>query len=157
MNENRPKGNQKHIDLSGRIRIEQGLNNGESFRTIARDLNKDPSTISKEVRRHSVIKERKPNAFAPIPCANNYDASKPKANVCKILHGCGDNECTHKCVNCRKARCSEICNHYKPRPVSYTHLDVYKRQTQMCSIRGKDMRKSIRVRFRHILIRLQVM
>ena len=29
--------------------------------------------------------------------------------------------------------------------------------TQMCSIRGKDMRKSIRVRFRHILIRLQVM
>ena len=41
MNKNRPKGNQKHIDLSGRIRIEQGLNNGESFRTIARDLNKD--------------------------------------------------------------------------------------------------------------------
>ena len=115
MNENRPKGNQKHIDLSGRIRIEQGLNNGESFRTIARNLNKDPSTISKEVRRHSVIKERKPDAFAPIPCANNYDTSKPKANVCKILHGCGDNECTHKCVNCRKARCSEICNHYKPR------------------------------------------
>lgn len=59
MNENRPKGNQKHIDLSGRIRIEQGLNNDESFRSIARDLNKDPSTISKEVRRHSVIKERK--------------------------------------------------------------------------------------------------
>ena len=66
MNENRPKGNQKHIDLSGRIRIEQGLNNGESFRTIARNLNKDPSTISKEVRRHSVIKERKPDAFALI-------------------------------------------------------------------------------------------
>ena len=78
------------------IRIEQGLNNGESFRTIARNLNKDPSTISKEVRRHSVIKERKPDAFAPIPCANNYDTSKPKANVCKILHGCGDNECTQK-------------------------------------------------------------
>ena len=38
MNKNRPKGNQKHIDLSGRIRIEQGLNNGESFRSIARDL-----------------------------------------------------------------------------------------------------------------------
>ena len=115
MNENRPKGNQKHIDLSGRIRIEQGLNNGDSFRTIARDLNKDPSTISKEVRRHSIIKERKADAFAPIPCANNYDASKPRANVCSILHGCGDNDCTRKCVTCRKARCSEICSHYKPR------------------------------------------
>ena len=57
MNENRPKGNQKHIDLSGRIRIEQGLNDGESFRSIAKDLNKDPSTISKEVRRHSMNHE----------------------------------------------------------------------------------------------------
>lgn len=108
MNKNRPKGNQKHIDLSGRIRIEQGLNNGESFRTIARDLNKDPSTISKEVRRHSLVKERKSDAFAPIPCANNYNPATPKANVCKIFHGCGDNDCTRKCVTCRKARCSEI-------------------------------------------------
>lgn len=115
MNKNRPKGNQKHIDLSGRIRIEQGLNNGESFRTIARDLNKDPSTISKEVRRHSVLKERKPDAFAPIPCANNYDASKPKATVCKILHGCGDENCTSRCVFCKKMRCSDICSYYKPR------------------------------------------
>ena len=47
MNKNRPKGNQKHIDLSGRIRIEQGLNNGESFRSIARDLNKDPRACLK--------------------------------------------------------------------------------------------------------------
>lgn len=115
MNENRQKGNQKHYRS---IRKDSHITkpyNGESFRTIARDLNKNPSTISKEVRHHSVIKERKPDAFAPIPCANNYDASKPKANVCKILHGCGDNECIHKCVICRKARCSEICNHYKPR------------------------------------------
>ena len=72
MNENRPKGNQKHIDLSGRIRIEQGLNNGESFRTIARDLNKDPSTISKEVRRHSVIKERNPDSLSTSNCGFNH-------------------------------------------------------------------------------------
>ena len=47
MNTGRPKGNQKHLDLSARIIIEQHLNNGDSFRSIAIELNKDPSTISK--------------------------------------------------------------------------------------------------------------
>ena len=49
MNTGRPKGNQKHLDLSARIIIEQHLNNGDSFRSIAIELNKDPSTISKDV------------------------------------------------------------------------------------------------------------
>ena len=70
MNTGRPKGNQKHLDLSARIIIEQHLNNGDSFRSIAIELSKDPSTISKEIRRHSIIRERSADAFAPIPCAN---------------------------------------------------------------------------------------
>ena len=102
MNTNRPKGNQKHIDLSGRIRIEQGLNSGESFRTIARDLGKDPSTISKEVRRHTIIPERGAKSFAPIPCAHNYDSNHPKTNICKIRHGCGNNECLTLCITCKR-------------------------------------------------------
>ncbi len=93
MNTGRPKGNQKHLDLSARIIIEQHLNNGDSFRSIAIELNKDPSTISKEVRRHSIIRERSTDAFAPIPCANNYDRSKPRTNICNVMHMCGDNEC----------------------------------------------------------------
>ena len=43
MNTVRPKGNQKHLDLSARIIIEQHLNNGDSFRSIAIELSKDPS------------------------------------------------------------------------------------------------------------------
>ena len=68
MNTGRPKGNQKHLDLSwsARIIIEQHLNNGDSFRSIAIEF-KDPSTISKEIRRHSIIRERSADAFAPIP------------------------------------------------------------------------------------------
>ena len=57
MNTGRPKGNQKHLDLSARIIIEQHLNNGDSFRSIAIELSKDPSTISKEIRRHSIIRQ----------------------------------------------------------------------------------------------------
>lgn len=115
MNKNRPKGNQKHIDLSGRIRIEQGLNDGESFRSIAKDLNKDPSTISKEVRRHSILKERSPEAFAPIPCANNYDPKDPRKNICTVMHMCGDEKCSRMCVSCSKFKCGKECSFYKPR------------------------------------------
>jgi len=69
----------------------------------------------KEVRRHSIIRERSTDAFAPIPCANNYDRSKPRTNICNVMHMCGDNECRHKCVLCRKFRCSDVCKFYKPR------------------------------------------
>ena len=132
MNNNRPRGNQKHLDLSGRIRIEQGLNSGESFRTIAKDLNKDPSTISKEVRRHSIIPERGAKNFAPIPCAHNYDPKSPRSNICKLKHVCGDYECNAACVSCRKARCGEICIYYEPR-----QCDKLKKPPYVCNGWGK--------------------
>ena len=45
--------NQKHLTLSDRTYIEQELLQGSSFRSIAETLRKDPTTISKEVRRYS--------------------------------------------------------------------------------------------------------
>ena len=55
---NRPTGNHKHLDLSERIIIERGLADGASFRAIALETGKDPSTISKEVRKHATVVER---------------------------------------------------------------------------------------------------
>ncbi len=46
------KGNGHHLTLSDRIYIEQELLQNSSFRSIAATLHKDPSTISKEVKRH---------------------------------------------------------------------------------------------------------
>ena len=43
---------QKHMTLSDRIYIEQTLSNHDSFKDIAAVLKKDPSTISKEIRKH---------------------------------------------------------------------------------------------------------
>ena len=91
------------------------MNDGESFRSIAKDLNKDPSTISKEVRRHSILKERNPEAFAPIPCANNYDSKAPRKNICTAMHMCGDEKCSRMCVSCNKFKCGKDCSYYKPR------------------------------------------
>ena len=45
------KGNHKHLTLSDRIFIEQSLNDHMKFNAIAKALEKDPSTISKEVVR----------------------------------------------------------------------------------------------------------
>ena len=43
--------NHKHLTLSDRIYIQQGLLEHKTFREIASFLSKDPSTISKEIRR----------------------------------------------------------------------------------------------------------
>ena len=39
----------KHLKLSERIKIEKALDNGESFRSISRDINKGVNTISREI------------------------------------------------------------------------------------------------------------
>ena len=101
------KGNHKHLTLSQRIDIEKGLLAGDSFATIAKMTGKDPSTISKEVRKHSKVSERKNTDFAPIPCA--------KRKECKLMYLC-DEDCGTQCKICKKAgmKCIDVCNVYEP-------------------------------------------
>ena len=102
---NKTKGNQKHLTLSQRIEIEKDLLAGENFAYISRKLSKDPSTISKEIRRHSKIKERMNKNFAPIPCSNRKG--------CKIKYLC-DDPCENMCTQCPKKeiKCIYICPNY---------------------------------------------
>ena len=65
------KGDQRHLTLSDRITIEKGLNNRCSFAEIGRQINKDPTTVSKEVRKHAKVKEF--NGYGTIPCQANND------------------------------------------------------------------------------------
>ena len=48
---------QKHLTLTSRITIETMLNKGDSFKSIGRFLNKDCTTISKEVKITSALKK----------------------------------------------------------------------------------------------------
>ena len=105
---NKSTGNQKHLTLSDRITIEKGLKDGKSFAEIGRETYKDPTTISKEVRKHSKIKEY--SGYANVPCEANKDVHVK----CGLQHICGDQECERKCVSCRKYRCSSICPYYQP-------------------------------------------
>ncbi|SUN63549.1 transposase [Streptococcus hyointestinalis] len=47
----------KHLTLSDRNDIQIGIEQLKTFSAIATKLGKDPSTISKEVRRNRVVKE----------------------------------------------------------------------------------------------------
>lgn len=96
------KDNQKHLTLSDRIIIEQKLNEGLTFTAIAALVNKDPSTISKEVRKHRTEKKHKDSN------------KKPKCiyiKTCTEHHLCKDIVCYKECRECTK--CYHVCTKYQ--------------------------------------------
>lgn len=62
----------KHLTLDERNFIEQELAKNTSFREIAKYLGKDPTTISKEVRKHRIKKEGQAIHVNFNHCAKNY-------------------------------------------------------------------------------------
>ncbi len=102
------KRDRKHLTLSQRIIIEKGLNDNESFSSIARKIGKDPSTISKEVRRH-ITDHIKSDMGRDIPCANRSD--------CTVRGLCNDAGCISLCSKCKKYKfyCTQVCPEYEER------------------------------------------
>ena len=49
-------GKNKHMSLDNRLEIQSGLDHDMSFKAIARRIGKDPTTISKEVKKHLVVR-----------------------------------------------------------------------------------------------------
>ena len=64
------RGNNAHLTLSDRIFTEQELNQRSTFYSIAKVLHKDPTTISKEVKRSRTLSQAFPfwdkSSFAGI-------------------------------------------------------------------------------------------
>ena len=77
-------GNKKHLTLADRAAIEHGISRGENFTQIACRINKDSSTISKEIRRH----------LFRIPHFQNE--TQRKRSECKHFQNC---EKQHICGN----------------------------------------------------------
>ena len=95
-------GNQKHLTQEDRVFIETSLDKNMPFCEIAKYLCKDPSTISKEVRKHRILKEH--NDFVSFnQCA--LRSSCHLRNVCNRLRSC-QKEC-RSCTICNR-RCSHF-------------------------------------------------
>ncbi len=95
---------QKHLTLSDRTYIEQELFQGSSFKSIASTLHKDPTTISKEVRRHSRVVEGKRFPGHCSTCINR--------NQCHITGDDSLSACPRK--SCKKSRCNKCYREYPP-------------------------------------------
>ena len=107
-------GNQKHLTMENRIFIETSLDKAMPFKEIAKYLCKDPSTISKEVRKHRSQKPR--NEFnSPNRCAKRIYCNR--YNVCNRTISC-KKKCKH--CNACNARCDqfeeEICHTVQKAP-----------------------------------------
>ncbi|MBE5907648.1 MAG: helix-turn-helix domain-containing protein [Lachnospiraceae bacterium] len=74
-------GNQKHLTLNDRKYIERALNDGQTYKNIARYLCKNPTTISKEVKKHRLSDWYHKGTFynAHNFCIHRYHCGKTNA------------------------------------------------------------------------------
>ncbi len=102
----RKQGNQNHLTFEQRVDIEKGLTENKSFAEIAKLIGKDPSTVSKEVRRHSHEKERPDAGYTNPPCTNRKG--------CKMICLC-EEQCGTLCKVCNRPskRCIDFCPQYE--------------------------------------------
>jgi IS30 family transposase len=98
----------KHLTLSDRIYIETSLERGLTFKEIAIFLQKDPTTISKEVRKHYTEKN-KDKALVKAECIHKSDCQL--TDICSNKRGCPH---INACSNCKIAICGRYCNKYMP-------------------------------------------
>jgi len=94
----------KHFTLNERITIENMLKNSFSFKAIGRELNKDCTTISKEIRNHIVCKRTGSYGRAFNNCVHRF--------TCTKSYICDSTRCKNRyCKFC--SQCFRVCKDYK--------------------------------------------
>ena len=93
---------QKHLTLLNREDIEKLLKAGFKFYQIAENIQKDPTTISKEIRKYRT-------EHTPLSFNNKSNFCKHKNN-CNLKNICNSN-CNAECRRCGK--CNNFCSQYE--------------------------------------------
>ena len=132
-------GNQKHLTLKDRIYIEESLDQGRSFKEIARFLCKDPTTISKEVKAH---RKHEPH-FTERLFYNAKNFCTHRFH-CKKTNACGKIElCGVKCASC--PTCNQTCPDFERE-----HCNHLQKAPYVCNgCDKKGVRCTIASRFRY--------
>lgn len=98
----------KHLTLDDRIEIQECLDKDMSFKAIARRISKDPTTVSKEVKKHLFIKNKNVNKLSDTPVRQEkicpYLLRAPYVcNGCKKRHHyCGFQKQLYNAQNAQK-------------------------------------------------------
>ncbi len=93
--------NQKHLTLEERVLIQKYLEENNSIRYIADRLDRSPSTVSREIKRHVT-------SYLPRRCdCVNYPS-------CDLKGVCGSDKCRRQCRMCNQAkkRCTDYTKAY---------------------------------------------
>jgi len=98
--------NYKHLSEDERYKIQYGLDAKKSFKQIARELGRDCSTVSKEIRVRRVFKQT--GAFG-----NPFNDCVYRRE-CLENTLCTDGPCRRRlCKRCTNNNCSELCQNYE--------------------------------------------
>ena len=95
-----------HLTLQDRITIKSELNQGSSFNTIARLISKSPTTLSREIRNHLLIRDRSsyPQSRMMNDCLHRFE--------CRLKFVCQP-QCHFQKGNCRFCgHCFRVCHDY---------------------------------------------
>lgn len=105
--------NNKHLTTDNRCTIQTMLNDKASFKAIAVALDKDPSTISKEIRSHLVFRKIGGINLHYNACAHRFQCTKSR--LCSPCHAARNyklckrcNMCNSFCKDFQKEICSKL-------------------------------------------------
>ena len=93
-----------HLVLDERATIEVRIRERASFTEIGRELGKDPSTISKEVRLHSQTVRK--DSFNPCSKRSTCDEYGTAYSKCKLQY-------SKSCKRCPRVKCYEHCKQFE--------------------------------------------
>ena len=94
-----------HLTLSERIEIEKALRDKATFSEIGSSIGKDPSTISKEIRNHYVVKDGG-SRFNPCIHRTTCKHSRDICTSCSLMWA-------RDCAKCGIADCFNICKDFE--------------------------------------------
>lgn len=120
------KYNRKHLTTTQRIKIEFGLNKGLSMAAIAREIEKDPTTVGKEVKKYRTF-QPKDTEQLPLKCA--------RFKECSMRFLCDKKDCVKLCKTCfdessdyRQLKCTTLCSDYLE-----SQCDTLQRSPYVCN------------------------
>ena len=120
----------KHLTLDDRYEIKRGLDNGDSFKAIAKTIGRDCTTISKEVKARRIFRQTGCFGSKFNDCANRIGCLENALCDGKVCRA-------KKCFDCKTVHCASICPSYSKKvckdlekpPYVCNHCDKRKKCT----------------------------
>lgn len=126
--------NNKHLTFEERIIIEEYLDKGICIHKIALKLNRQDSSIVREIKRNRYMYSNENKEY--IPCRFR------RSDLCERRHACGDIDCNNECAYCSISPCKPGgCKDYVPIECEYLSKSPF-----VCN--GCDECKTIKQRCR---------